>query len=83
MRVDEALPGDLVIRWRVNGEGLRSNVYLITRWPDAETVVSGPHQSLGYAIHEARRLRKDPSIRIWRDHTRPGQAEALELVEDA
>lgn len=78
---DKPLPGDLVIRSREDRTTLRVlDVWVITHWPDTETVVAGPYQSYGYALQQARRLVRDHSEQIWRDHARHGQSEQLEHV---
>jgi hypothetical protein len=78
---DKPLPGDLVIRCREERRTVRHvDVWVITHWPDAETVIAGPYQSYGYAFQQARRLVRDQSEQIWRDHARPGHPEELEHV---
>lgn len=78
---DNALPGDFVIRRRVDDSRLRAaDVWVITHWPDPDTVVAGPYQSYPYALQQARRLVRDRSEQIWRDHARPGEPEQLEHV---
>jgi hypothetical protein len=78
---DKPLPGDLVIRRREERLQLRANdVWVITHWPDPETVVAGPYQSYGYAFQQAKRLVRDHSEQIWRDHARAGEPEQLEHV---
>jgi hypothetical protein len=78
---DSPLPGDLVIRRREDRTTVRMiDVWIITHWPDAETVVAGPYQSYGYALQQAKRLVRDRSEQIWRDHARNGQPEQLEHV---
>ena len=78
---DKPLPGDLVIRCREDRTTLRTlDVRVITHWPDAETIVAGPYQSYGYALQQAKRLVRDPSEQIWRDHARFGAGEQLEPV---
>ena len=77
---EQPLPGDLIVRC-LPRQGLRNDdTYVITHWPDGDTVFAGPYQSYGYALRQARLLVKDPSERIWRDHARPAEPEALELV---
>ena len=80
MRIpDKPLPGDVVVRCR--GLGLRlDNEWVLTRWPDAETVVGGPYQSYAYAFQRARRLVEDSSVWIWRDYARDDASEHLALV---
>ena len=79
--LDKPLPGDLVIRCREERQHSRTNnVWVITHWPDAETVIAGPYQSYGYALQQARRLVRDRSEQIWRDHARIGEPEQLEHV---
>ena len=79
--LDKPLPGDLVIRGREDRTSVRMlEVWVITHWPDAETLVAGPYQSYGYALQQARRLVRDRSEQIWRDHARSGHSEQLELV---
>ena len=79
--LDKPLPGDLVIRTREDRTTVRTlSVWVITHWPDAETLVAGPYQSYGYALQQARRLVRDRSEQIWRDHARIGTPEQLELV---
>jgi hypothetical protein len=68
MRVDKPLPGDLVIRCRPGMSLREQSVYVLTHWPDADTVIAGPYQSFGYALRQAGNMRTDPSIYIWRDH---------------
>ena len=81
VRVDAPLPGDLVIRRRRDESLLRrGEVFVITPWPDPETIVAGPYQSYGYALRQAGGLLKDRSVRIWYDHARPGRPEQLEQV---
>lgn len=78
---DKPLPGDLVIRRREDRTTLRIlDVWIITHWPDTETIVGGPYQSYGYALQQAKRLVRDRSEQIWRDHARTGQSEELEHV---
>ena len=77
------LPGDLVIRQRKHRTGARMHVvFVITRWPDADTVLGGPYQSYGYALRQARGIVTDGERQIWRDHADPDQHEALELTGD-
>jgi hypothetical protein len=78
--LDKPLPGDLVIRYREERSPLRSVVWVITHWPDADTLVAGPYQSFAYALQQARRLVRDRSEQIWRDHARAGAPEELELI---
>lgn len=81
VRVDSPLPGDLVIRRQADPSRVgRGEIFVITCWPDPETVEAGPYQSYGYALRQAHGLLKDPSERIWYDHARAGQPEALEQV---
>ena len=83
MRVfDKPLPGDLVIRTRQDYSPLQrsTDVFVITHWPDAETIVAGPYQSYAYALQQAKHLLKDRSEVIWYDHARSGEAEQLEQV---
>ena len=84
MRTDQPLPGDLVIRSRRASRSAvrREDVYVVTRWPNAEAIVAGPYQSFSYALTRARRMAGDPSLRIWRDHAKPGQPEELAQVEE-
>ena len=71
-----------MIRSRSDASGFRlHDVWVITQWPDSDTVMGGPYQSLGYSVRQAQALAKDASIRIWRDHARPGHPEALEQIE--
>jgi hypothetical protein len=78
---NQPLPGDLVIRQREERIVVRSvDVWVITHWPDTDTLVAGPYQSYGYALQQAKRLVRDHSEQIWRDHARCGQAEQLEHV---
>ena len=71
MRVDQPLPGDLVIRPRADGVSLiPHSVFVITRWPDSERVIAGPYQSAWYALTQATRLLTDRAGYIWRDHAR-------------
>jgi hypothetical protein len=81
---DKPLPGDLVIRCRqdrVPPFNRISSVWIVTHWPDAETIVAGPYQSYNYALEQSRRHIRDRSDFIWRDHARLGDPEQLELVE--
>jgi hypothetical protein len=79
--LDNPLPGDLVIRCREDRRTVRTvDVWVITHWPEAETIAAGPYQSYSYALQQARRLVRDRSEQIWRDHARPGENEQLELV---
>jgi hypothetical protein len=81
---DKPLPGDLVIRCRqdhVLPFNRVVNVWVITHWPDAENLVAGPYQSYNYALEQSRRLLRDRSDFIWRDHARVGAPEQLELVD--
>lgn len=81
---DHPLPGDLVIRCREERAQVRVQlVWIITHWPDADTIVGGPYQSYGYALQQARRLVRDPSEQIWRDHGRAGAPEELENVGES
>jgi hypothetical protein len=81
VRVDAPLPGDLVIRRQADESRLtKGEVFVITCWPDPETIEAGPYQSYGYALRQAQRLLKDRSERIWYDHARIGQPEELEEV---
>jgi hypothetical protein len=78
---DKPLPGDLVIRRREDRLQLRAlDVWIITHWPDPDTIVAGPYQSYTYALQQARRLVRDRSEQIWRDHASAGQQEQLEHV---
>ncbi len=78
---DKPLPGDLVIRTREDRTTVRKvDVWIITHWPDSETIVAGPYQSYGYALQQAKRLVRDRSEQIWRDHARIGHPEQLEHV---
>lgn len=70
-----------MIRSRQERSSVRSvDVWVITHWPDAETTVAGPYQSYGYALQQARRLIRDRSVQIWRDHALSGGVEQLENV---
>jgi hypothetical protein len=81
---DKPLPGDLVIRCREDRGAIRTvDVWVVTYWPDADTTVAGPYQSYSYAFQQSRRLIKDPSVWIWRDHAAPGAPEQLEWVGGA
>jgi hypothetical protein len=81
VRVDAVLPGDLVIRRRRDESVLsRGEVFVITHWPDADTIVAGPYQSYGYALRQAHGMLKDRSERIWHDHAPAGRPEQLEQV---
>jgi hypothetical protein len=84
MRIrDRPLPGDVVIRCRDERHPLfqRSvSVWILTHWPDADTVVAGPYQSYNYALDQARHVTRDPSEFVWRDHAKPGMPEELEHV---
>ena len=78
---DKPLPGDLVIRCRQERLHVRAiEVWIITHWPDTDTIVAGPYQSYAYALQQARRLVRDRSEQIWRDHARTGDTELLEHV---
>jgi hypothetical protein len=78
---DQPLPGDLVIRTREDRSQVRLvEVWVITHWPDADTVVAGPYLSYAYALQQAKRLVRDRSEKIWRDHARHGQSEQLEHI---
>jgi hypothetical protein len=80
---DKPLPGDLVTRRQQDASRLRAaDVWIITHWPDPDTVVAGPYQSFPYALQQARRLGRDRSLQIWRDHARPGHPEQLEHVAE-
>jgi hypothetical protein len=79
--LDKPLPGDLVVRRREDRSQMRAvDVWVITHWPDAETLVAGPYQSYPYALQQAKRLVRDRSEQIWRDHARLGEPEQLENV---
>jgi hypothetical protein len=81
VRVDAPLPGDLVIRCRRDESVLRrGEVFVITHWPESDTIVAGPYQSYGYALRQAHGMLKDRSERIWYDHARSGRPEQLEQV---
>jgi hypothetical protein len=81
LRVDAPLPGDLVIRLRRDDSVVRrGEVFVITHWPDADTIVAGPYQSYGYALRQAHGMLKDRSERIWYDHAPHGRLEQLEQV---
>jgi hypothetical protein len=77
MRIpDTPLPGDIVIRCREDGTSLRKNdTFVLTRWPDTDTVYGGPYQSYGYALRQARSMIGAADGRVWRDHTRQGEPE--------
>jgi hypothetical protein len=78
---DKPLPGDLVVRRRQDGSQLRSvDVWVITHWPDPDTIIAGPYHSYSYALQQARRLVRDRSEQIWRDHAHAGSPEELEHV---
>jgi hypothetical protein len=78
---DKPLPGDLVLRARKDVTTMRQvDVWIITHWPDADTPTAGPYQSYAYALEQARRMVRDRSEQIWRDHARVGEAEQLEHV---
>ena len=78
---DSPLPGDLVLRSRQDRTTMRQvDVWIITHWPDADTLAAGPYQSYAYALEQARRLVRDRSEQIWRDHARAGEPEQLEPV---
>lgn len=78
---DKPLPGDLVIRSREDRTSMRTvDVWVITHWPDGDTIIAGPYQSYGYAFAQAKRLVRDHSEQIWRDHARLGEPEQLEHV---
>ena len=81
VRVDAPLPGDLVLRRRQGEMRLgRGDVFVITHWPDPDTIVAGPYQSYGYALRQAQGMLRDRSERIWYDHAQPGRPEQLEQV---
>jgi hypothetical protein len=81
--LDTPLPGDLVIRCQLDRSRLRAaDVWIITHWPDPETTIAGPYQSYAYALQQAKRLVRDRSEQIWRDHARPGLPEQLEHVAE-
>jgi hypothetical protein len=84
MRVpDKPLPGDCVIRRREDHTGIRRvDVWVLTGWPDTETVIGGPYQSYGYALLQAHHRFRGLGERIWRDHARAGTREELEMVGD-
>ena len=81
MRANQPLPGDLVVRTRQDRPGPSpTDVFVVTRWPDADDVLAGPYQSASYAIRQARLLPHDRSGRLWRDRARPGEPERLEDI---
>jgi hypothetical protein len=84
MRVrDKPLPGDLIIRRREEPHPVLQRsvtVWIVTHWPDADTIVAGPYQSFNYALDQARRVRRDRSEFIWQDHAKPGTPEQLTHV---
>ena len=81
MRVDQPLPGDLVIRARVEHVGpLAQRVFVVMHWPASDRVIAGPYQSFGYALRQAAALVKDQSVYVWRDHAGPDEPEQLEDV---
>jgi hypothetical protein len=81
VRVDAPLPGDLVLRRHHDETRLRrAEVFVITHWPDADTIVAGPYQSYGYALRQAQGMLRDRSERIWYDHASPGRPEQLEQI---
>ena len=55
------------------------HVYVVMVWP-SETITAGPYQSYGYAFESAKRLMKDRSVVVWRDHAAAGEPERLEEV---
>jgi hypothetical protein len=84
VRVDAPLPGDIVIRRRPGESPLRRVVvFVITHWPDPDSVIAGPYQSYGYALRQAHGMRRDRSERIWLDHAAHGDPEELEQVGGA
>ena len=76
---DRPLPGDLVVRRRLD-LAHSGDIYVITQWPDAETIVAGPFRSYSDALREARLLLKDRYGYIWYDYARLGDPERLDQV---
>lgn len=76
---DRPLPGDLVIRRRAD-LAHPVDVYLITRWPDAKSMVGGPYAAYCEALKAARELLKDRYGYIWYDYARLGAPERLDQV---
>lgn len=80
---DKPLPGDWSFAAnKTHHAGVRRDVWIITHWPDPDTVVAGRYQSFPYALQQARRLVRDRSRQIWRDHARPGHPEQPEHVAE-
>jgi hypothetical protein len=82
MRVkDLPLPGDFVVRRSVERSGTHPiEVFTVTIWPDADRIIGGPYQSAWYAVRQARKLLKDRSEHVWRDHADCNAPEQLEDV---
>ena len=78
---DNPLPGDVVIHCREERfDRLVTDGYVITIWPDRETIHSGPYQSYAYALQQAQRMNQTRQAHIWRDRAAPGRPELLEDV---
>jgi hypothetical protein len=75
---ERPLPGDLVIRRRF--EQAHSGGYVVTYWPDAETVVAGPYSNYADALSQARVLLEDRYGYIWCDNAHMGEPERLDRV---
>jgi hypothetical protein len=79
---DQPLPGDIVIRERLDTTTLRPNVvFELTHWPQ-DVAAGGPYQSLTYACEQARKLVMLSGARIWRRRVKSG-IDSYEDLTDA
>lgn len=56
--------------------------YIVTNWPDADTVAAGPFQSYSVAFEHARQMVPDGYSYIWFDYARLGEPERLDRAKD-
>jgi hypothetical protein len=74
---DRPLPGDFVIRRR-HDQGAETETFVVTTWPDAETVSAGPFHTYANAFEHARGMVTDRYSYIWFDYARQGEPERLD-----
>jgi hypothetical protein len=60
--------------------GVATDIYVVTNWPDAETVAAGPFESYSGALEQARGLAQDGYAYVWFDYARHGEPERLDRV---
>ena len=76
---DRPLPGDLVIRRRQEPDAAQET-YVVTNWPDGETVTAGPFDDYSAALGHAKSALTDEYAYIWFNYARAGEPERLDRV---